>query len=450
LISISYPNNHLAEKKYIFDILLGEFLGLDFEAKPDAINSIISITLENGNRLNITDSFFSDICSKNESYLQLKYIPSEIFSLNLNNSPEDNIIGLYGTPNIKTGENEINCGLDIFASAFYMLTRWEEYVIKDRDIHERFPSKCSLAYQKKFLSRPIVNEYTEVIWHWLSELGIRQKRKERKFKFINTHDIDRIYLFENNIDFIAKPIKALLVDKTISSLVHHAKLSFQSFQGKDPYLSFDYFMDSSERYNIKSHFFFMATKEKTKYDNGYNISDATIKKIIKNIIDRGHTIGIHPSYHTLNNPNKLYSEINSLRETSQSDIICGRQHYLRFKLPNTWGNWNNNKMQWDSSLAYPEQEGFRCGVCYSFSVFDILTRKKLKLKEKPLIIMDATLQGVKKLSPDATNKVIHYYYSKVKKYSGDFVFLWHNSSFSYLGWKNYRKVYEDALNLLNG
>jgi hypothetical protein len=34
---------------------------------------------------------------------------------------------------------------------------------------------------------------------------------------------------------------------------------------------------------------------------------------------------------------------------------------------------------------------------------------------------------------------------KVKKYNGEFVFLWHNSSFNTNQWKKYQKVYERVL-----
>ena len=45
-------------------------------------------------------------------------------------------------------------------------------------------------------------------------------------------------------------------------------------------------------------------------------------------------------------------------------------------------------MEWESSLGFPEKEGFRCGTCFEYSVFNIHKRKKLILKEKPLIVMD--------------------------------------------------------------
>jgi hypothetical protein len=45
---------------------------------------------------------------------------------------------LYGSPGIVKNNNHLHLNLDIFGSAFFMLTRYEELVIKDRDQHDRF------------------------------------------------------------------------------------------------------------------------------------------------------------------------------------------------------------------------------------------------------------------------------------------------------------------------
>jgi hypothetical protein len=98
-------------------------------------------------------------------------------------------------------------------------------------------------------------------------------------------------------------------------------------------------------------------------------------------------------------------------------------------------------MEWESTLTYPEKEGFRCGTCYEYSVFNILTRKKLKLKEIPLEVMEATMMGYQNLTPKIMEKRIIKLIDKVKKYNGKFVLLWHNSSFYGDLWTGYQGVY---------
>jgi hypothetical protein len=121
-------------------------------------------------------------------------------------------------------------------------------------------------------------------------------------------------------------------------------------------------------------------------------------------------------------------------------ISCGRQHFLRFDVPTTWQIWEDNKMEWDSSLCFTEKQGFRCGTCYEFSTFNIKTRQKLKLKENPLLVMDGNINNNK----ENVEKVIKIK-DTVKKFNGNFLLLWHNSSFNIPIWKDGKQIYEEIL-----
>jgi len=93
-------------------------------------------------------------------------------------------------------------------------------------------------------------------------------------------------------------------------------------------------------------------------------------------------------------------------------------------------------------LGYADKEGFRCGVCYEYSVFDIISRKKLNLKEKPLVVMEGSLTTYQpNITPKEMEETIKKLTKKVKKYNGEFVFLWHNSSFGG-SWKKYEDIYK--------
>ena len=101
-------------------------------------------------------------------------------------------------------------------------------------------------------------------------------------------------------------------------------------------------------------------------------------------------------------------------------------------------------MEWDSTLGYADREGFRCGTCYAFPVFDVGARKPLRLRERPLVAMDATLVGYRKLDPEAAAASLAGLRAECKKYGGTFMLLWHNSNLDGT-WLPYRDVYRDAL-----
>ena len=166
--------------------------------------------------------------------------------------------------------------------------------------------------------------------------------------------------------------------------------------------------------------------------------------VIEKIKDSGCAIGFHPSYNTYNNFELLDSEHKYLEEITECNILFGRQHYLRFEVPTTWQIWEDLGMSWDSSMSYADKEGFRCGVCYDFSVFNIESRKKLKLKEKPLIVMEGSFVGYQSnMNPTIMEQKVRLLRDNVKKYKGEFILLWHNSSFGFPIWHNYKSIYEN-------
>ena len=192
MIKINIPKNNINERKYIIDIIFDEFLGLEYQVNESDICKNWEIELENRHKLILEDHFFSKY-PNNLEYLKLENIPSKVEFAQNQFIVENNIPVIYGNSKLETKNDELKtifCGIDIFASCFFMLTRWEEYVNKNRDKHDRFSATESLAYKNGFLDRPIVNEYIEMLKNMLLELGLIQKLKTRNYELLLTHDVD--------------------------------------------------------------------------------------------------------------------------------------------------------------------------------------------------------------------------------------------------------------------
>lgn len=446
MIKIIVPENNIEERRYIIDIIFNEFLNIKYEFITDMNSKYWEIQLENETKIIFEDHFFNKYLADLE-YLKYENIPEKVI-FGKNELIKNDIPIIYGTNKIEIGEKQILCGIDVFASSFFMLTRWEEYVNKRRDIHNRFSAYDSLAYKNKFLDRPIVNEYLEIIKNIILKLDNKISFKSYKFKYTITHDIDYIYKWDTLFKFIRHLIGDIIIRKSLkeffNSLIFYIKIKFK--KSKDPYDTFDYLMDMSDKVGLKSHFFFMA-KGLTKYDNNY--SSSNISDLVEKIKSRGHYIGIHPSYNAYNNNKQFQNEKRELEKNFNQKILFGREHFLRFEIPTTWQIWEDNNMKWDSTLVYAEKEGFRCGVCYEYNVYNIITRKKLKLKEKPLIVMESSFLYQDKINADEIYKKILNLINKVKKYNGEFILLWHNSSFNTKEWIDKKNVYEQLLKMKN-
>ena len=445
-MTINCPNNFIEERRYILDVMLGEFLGLDYQLNPTSTNTT-NLVLKNGHQLCISDAGFQKL--QNERYyLDQINIPRTVSFVKNQFTVEADIPILYGNEKLECRSDKIDCGIDLFAGSFFMLSRWEEKANSTRDEHERFPAEASLAFQNNFLHRPIVNEYLEMLWAMLTYLGCTQKRKTYTYQPLISHDVDMTRMWKSMPNFIKTIAGDVLKRKDGQMAIGNFKSYFNTKvrKQKDPYDTYDYLMDLSESIGQKSHFFFMAGGL-TSFDNRYDIEEKYSRELMTHIDRRGHIIGIHPSYDAYNNPVQFKREVDLLRKLSPQKLYCGRQHYLRFEVPTTWQLWEDNGLEWEATLSYADKEGFRCGVCYPFPVFNVEKRKSLELVERPLVVMDGSYMHYQKASPEDMIREISQLVAKIKKYNGEFVFLWHNSAFNNLIYKEYAQVYEQVIGL---
>jgi hypothetical protein len=447
VITISIPDNFLPERRYIIDVLLGDFLGLEFETRVDHSVGDWEFLLPGGRKLIVEDHFFGQMPDASD-YCRPKWMPSKVSTITTDFAVASDLPILYGKGQLTAHPRGVSivCSADIMASAFFMLSRWEERAVKTRDEHGRFPATAGLASKAGFLERPLVNEYTELLWNMLLHLGLDQERRRRQFELVLTHDVDYLYLWENGRGFA----RSLAGDVVKRRALHLAISNLGRFTAMklglaaDPYDTFDYLMTRSEKLGVTSRFYFMSGGN-SEHDRHYSIEAPRARQLLNEIDSRGHRIGFHPSYSAFEDPAQWRAERDRLADISPQPITSGRQHYLRFEVPQTWQLWEENGMEYDSSLGYADAVGFRAGCCYDFPVFDIVARRPLRLRERPLIAMDGTLAEYCRLTPEQALDRLGKLAAVVKKYRGQFVMLWHNSSFYPQPWTGYRRVYEEAI-----
>lgn len=433
-INILIPKDNYNERVYAIKILLSLFIDTEL---IDIVIKIEDITdyhfFIDDNEIIIKDNFW---CNWTEplSYLTEKALPLPIRG-ECKFTSEQNIVCIYGKPEINVSEKLIVCEADIIASTFFMLTRWEEYINKVRDNHDRFTAKESIAYKYGFLERPIVNEYAQLLENMLLHIGLPpQCLSTRKFELILTHDIDKMRYCS---------VKNLLGDIVKR---RNFKLFFRNFRYflNTPFDTYDFLMSESERYGLRSHFYFMASKDNNDHDYDFYLDSKTFRNLINDIRTRGHVIGFHPGYMTYKDTTKWATQKNELSAKTNQVISEGRQHYLMMDIPMTLQIWSDNDMKIDSTLGYADHIGFRCGTGDFFRVFNFLTRKEMHVFERPLIIMDGTLRQYMKLSNDEARDKVFKLIDISKKYCMPMTVLFHNSSFS-CEWNGYERLYKDIL-----
>ena len=201
-LSVTIPNNWIPERKYILDFVFETTFGIQYELKTTGSSSCYRVCFDE-KQIVIADAFFGSI-SEPTPYYSEYFLPKVHFSV-FPFSSEKDIVILYGDSTCNVSDNVIKCGVDIFASIFFMLTRWEEYAVNKLDGHNRFPASASISFKHNFLHRPIVNEYIEMLWRMMIFLGYNGNRKQRYYQIIPTHDIDH-FRMSNRIFYLSRAI----------------------------------------------------------------------------------------------------------------------------------------------------------------------------------------------------------------------------------------------------
>ena len=284
-VIIRLSNCRYREKEYVLRFIFEEYLGLSVAFEISGQDCVIETF--NSKKIIISDSFFNRYDSV--PYWSMDSLPkNSCFSTN-EFTPEKDIPVLYGHPTVTVTDDKIYCGIDVVASVFFMLTRWEEYANPKRDAHQRFPLPESVAYQWGFHKRPIVNEYIEMLWAMLQKLGFQGERKKRESRLLITHDVDDPWRWNGPVKIARSLMGDLLVRKQVGLFFRNALkiVSVLLRRSKDPYDTFDYLMDISEKHHAKSYFFFMAGGI-TPHDKRYVPSNKKIRKLIQSIHSRGH------------------------------------------------------------------------------------------------------------------------------------------------------------------
>lgn len=343
---------------------------------------------------------------------------------------------------------------DLLGLIYWNLNRLEEFENSSLDIHSRFPAVSSHAYRSGYLERPIVDEWLMVMRVLIAAIWPQLKLNRSEYKLNLTHDVDNPSLYAQKTWYrIFRMMAGNLFkrhDFRNFAYAPYIKLSSgKKISRYDPYNTFDWIMDLSDSIGVKSTFYFVCDGTNQRYDPSYNINDPLIRNIIKSISLRGHKVGLHTSYDSFNNPEKIKSEVSLFRKILQDEkvkqsTLGARQHYLRWSSSDTARYLDYAGLDYDSSVGFADHAGFRCGTCFEFPMFDVKNQKVLNLREKPLVTMEGSVLDTKYMNY-GYNESTYEYMNKIKKncikYGGTYTLLWHNSYLSSLKQKQlYKRI----------
>lgn len=325
---------------------------------------------------------------------------------------------------------EVRVNFDMLTISFLLLSRYEEKVTERRDKYGRFCYADSLCSKYELVDVPIVDEYAMLLRKFVQEKFPNFLITKREAKFVPTHDIDFLFRFPN----FPKAVKTIAGDLfkrkslrlSCKSLAEYMK-SLRDFR-RDPYVSAVYeLLKVSVENKLDSQFYFKSLRSKD-FDSTYNILLPKSRACIKDLQSHGVTVGLHGGYDSFGDKIMFAAEKSRLEAVCGCEVSSVRQHFLRFdvrKTPQVWQEWG---IRSDSTLGFPEHEGFRCGTCHPYPLYDIENDFALGVVEHPLVAMDTTLFQYRELTEEEAFANISRLYERCKAVEGDFVLLWHNTT----------------------
>ena len=198
---------------------------------------------------------------------------------------------------------------------------------------------------------------------------------------------------------------------------------------------------------IPSAYFFLNRRVKHQ-DSYYQFGDVRIKRLIGKLEDEGKEIGLHGGVMSSKDPKVIKADLEALNKVSRYPVRGNRQHRLLLSLPDTMKHLESAGVRFDSSLGFAAHEGFRNSYCLPFKLYDFENDKMIDVWEIPLIVMDKTLFGYRKLSYDAAFNSIRELIDRIKQHRGVMTLLFHPDFLDEEEKPGIREFYERVLHMI--
>jgi hypothetical protein len=306
--------------------------------------------------------------------------------------------------------------VDLAAVVFFLISRYEEYyedIVLDK--HGRFQYPNSVAYQlgwhRKLMAHRLALALAQLIKMHYPQFQYTLPKYEK----YSTHDVDIAYQYKG------KPwwrLCAAMTKALLQLRFNHANNYLKTALGKNVADPFDNFKpENTENKPI----YFILTAPFGKYDNNISLNSKAFKDL--NYQLKKHSeIGIHPSYHSTKKTYLIEKEKNRLEKIAQLKITKSRQHYLRFRFPDTFQALIHAGITDDYSLGWQNEAGFRASIAVPYPFFDLKKNEETSLMLHPLAFMDHIF------NKDDETLILNELRKETKTMGGDLIVLTHNSN----------------------
>ncbi|MEL7341777.1 MAG: polysaccharide deacetylase family protein, partial [Bacteroidota bacterium] len=327
---------------------------------------------------------------------------------------------------------------DLFSAVFYLLTDYEKYVEAHYDRYGRYEPTAYPSRDWQLADRPLVHLYCEQLWGLLIEAfgeAALPKRKARKFETQFTFDIDFPWKYRyKGFKVAAGGMFKDLVKGEWGRFAERLKTHISRRDPNDTFaLIYQHFSPEQTR------FFFLIDRTSV-HDSRFTYEHPQYGALIREIAAKGYEIGVHPSFESYLDYNVLAHEQWALSQLTGQEIRRSRQHFLRYRLPETYRHLIKLGIREEYSSCLFQTGGFPSGMALPYPWFDLLANQETELMIQPTHLMDRTLQQYLDLNPEAAAERYTAIRDATREVGGQFRVLLHNDVLSeseeWRGWRD--------------
>jgi hypothetical protein len=126
-------------------------------------------------------------------------------------------------------------------------------------------------------------------------------------------------------------------------------------------------------------------------DSTYRPDAASTREILSAITHAGHEIGLHGSFATGDDADRMSAQRRRLGRLTDRPIVGVRQHFLRMRPGQTQRTMIEAGLEYDATWGFADRNGFRLGVADVIPAWDAARGVTLPLDLLPLVWMDRAL-----------------------------------------------------------
>ena len=341
---------------------------------------------------------------------------------------------LKGSSYIEKNDKHVRINFDVFNEVGHILSGHLEKLNPEEKIR---------------ISRiPLVDIYEKILFEALYRETKPFWPDGKKFAVCLTHDVDEI---RKTYQYFTRSLIHLKRGEFSKALKHIRSFFTDKISGNNPYWTFERIMNIEEELGVRSTFFFLQEDGKVElskpetwrhYGRRYRFNDLEIIKIIHKLSSGGWEVGLHGSYYSYLDPEKLEREKKDLESVFNKSISGIRQHNLNLKIPETWQYQEKTGLEYDTTLGSNHYLGFRYGTSFPFNPFNSITKKPLSILEIPLVIEDIALFRKNNAWENCVSII-----NTVENLGGVLTLLWHHSVFNEKEYPGWSEMYQRIISL---